>query len=270
MKKTLTILLIFCSVLVFGQTSMRNGLRDVWRMEDNVNGVKGNDGTATDVTYTGTGVRGSAARFNGTSSYIDNNDLIDFSTVDRFTVAMWVRGTSISSDAIFAKYSGSDRSVLVQALADGSNQRFRVIISTDGTYSSSTAIDYRDETRAINTSSWIHLAFSFDAGTLKMYHNGVNITGDVTKTEDASITTVHDSALDVITGGGIDSGGSPTSFWDGDIDEEIIVYRALTDLEVKNLYNLDEGLLMVYENYMNDGDYEKFNNYAKEYFALNK
>lgn len=254
MKSLLIILLLFYSTMVFGQTSMRNGLIDVWRMENNANGVKGNNGTPTDITYT-TGKKGNAAVLNGTSSKID---LGDISLSYPFSVSAWVKhnGTTANSNIVSVS-SGTDAFYHTVFLDYNGGVNDNIVIrSYDGTV--------RDDAYQYNftSSEWLHIvAIWVSATSRKLYFNG-NLVASGT-------ISVSGIGFDNSTIG-VSADNTPTNYFGGNIDEVTVAKREYTTLEVKNLYNSGDGILMVYENYLKDGDYEKFDNYAKEYFALNK
>ena len=74
-------------------------------------------------------------------------------------------------------------------------QTMRVPISTNGSFGSTTAKDYRGS-QTLFDGNVRSCGFFFDAGTLELFVDGVKDTS-VTKFYDASITTIHNATIPV-------------------------------------------------------------------------
>ena len=76
------------------------------------------------------------------------------------------------------------------------------------------------------TDTWYHIAMVFDSGTVKVYVNGSLYDQDYA----AGVATLPDLSNNMTLGGG------PTGYFNGKLDDVRIYDRALTDLEVEDIY----------------------------------
>jgi len=266
MRRIITILLVFCSLISVGQfrlptVNLRNGLVMYMKFEETIGTTafdetkNSNDGTINGATINQTGKIGKCYSYNGTSNSIAIGNIgISYP----FCVSSWVKHNGTTSNSnIFSASSGTDafyHSVYLD-YNGGVNDNI-VIRSYDGTV--------RDNAYQYNFTSgeWLHIVAVWESAiSRKLYFNGALVaTGTI---------SVSGIGLENVTIG-VSADNTPTNYFGGYIDDTSVYYRALSLIGVKQLYNSGNGLLYVYENYLNDGDFEKFNNYAKEYFALNK
>ena len=94
--------------------------------------------------------------------------------------------------------------------------------ATSKTYDSSiTAFD----------STWHHVAFTWDAGTLELYVDGVKDTS-VTKTADNAVTSIRTTTAALTIGNGTNN-----FYFDGNIDEVAVWNTTLTDAQITAIYN---------------------------------
>ena len=118
---------------------------------------------------------------------------------------------------------------------------------------------------SLNT--WVHYVVTYNGNSLpsgiKMYKDGVSQT----------VTTVA-SNLDgsIITNEDVFFGKRPSNiqYLTGLLDEYIVCGRELKDIEVKQLYNSDSGLLYVQENFKNGKiSFHEYLAYYLEYLKYN-
>lgn len=117
---------------------------------------------------------------------------------------------------------------------DQSNEkRMRVLLSSTGAYGSTTSKDYLT-TAEVFDNSWHLYGFSWDSGTLKLYVDGREQT--VTKTYDASFTSIFNTSSDIIVGARIIS-NVPSGFYTGQVGEYYVYKRTVSPSGVSILYN---------------------------------
>lgn len=105
------------------------------------------------------------------------------------------------------------------------NANLRILIDSDG--SLTTYKDYLSPSSVFDNANWNFVGFTFDNGTLTLYHNGVEISSP-TKTVDNSFSSVDDQTSGVCISGGNDgTNGKPNStilnnaqFWDKALSAE--------------------------------------------------
>ena len=166
--------------------------------------------------------------FNGTSDNIRIADSESLSPTSAMTAVCWVKGAA-SNHSILTKYevATANRSYALSCGGYAPFNKFRAVISSDGLFTA----NYKVYESSIITfdSNWHLIGFSFDAGTLKLYSDGVEDV-NLTKYVDHAITTIHNSTADVMVGCYLSS-DTPTSFFAGDIAKARIYNRALTPSE---------------------------------------
>ena len=157
-------------------------------------------------------------------------DSESLSPTSTMTGMVWVKGAEQSEKGILSHYDigTSQRSSVLWT----NNDVFTVIISDNGAYTdhikkySSSIVAFDD--------TWHLVGFTFDAGTLKLFVDGVEDTNP-TKTADDAITTIHNSTSDVMVGCFLNS-DTPLNFFNGDISGAKMWNRALSSAEVLLLY----------------------------------
>ena len=188
----------------------------------------GNDLTNNNtVTFQATNaVIGSAANFVAASSMslTDADVAAHTPSLTNFSVGCWFRREidSGSNEGMVAKYDagdGADRSYLLYVTA-ADKAGFVVDCGTEVGSVDGPAL-------LLNT--WYHLVGTFDGSNQYVYLDGVEI-----ETEANSGTMVD--ATEPFTVGGWSSAGSPTAFFDGQIDQVFVIGRTLSENEVRWLY----------------------------------
>jgi len=145
---------------------------------------------------------------------------------------IWVKGGTGGQRFILSHY---DYGINQRAfcLATYTN-KLGCYMSDDGTLDAGHAKYYVSSIVSLDN-IWHLVGFTFDAGTLKLYIDGVEDTNP-TKTEDDAITTIHNSTADIMVGCFLNS-DAPADFFGGDLSGAKIYNRALSPQEVKSLYD---------------------------------
>lgn len=181
-------------------------------------------------TYTGNGSTqaiegkiGTAASFNGSSSYINLGNASSLVSTD-FTFSAWVKTTSTStifliSSAVNPYYS----KIGVRSEGDG---RLRCVY---GNYTSNEG-NFYSTFNTINNGNWHHVVYFINQTTAKLY-----INGSLDTTHTLTVTPTINGNLEV--GSLYNTGASSrSSYWDGAIDQVRIFNKELSSSEVTTLY----------------------------------
>ena len=189
--------------------------------------TKGNHGTDTDVTYDG-----KTATFNGSSSQIDcgNNDAFTFgngTTDSPFTITAWVKREGIGGDdficGIFDAFQSeylfwftSDDELKVQLCSDGGTTD-RIFFTSDST---------------VADTSWHHVAFVYEGDKTNgtFYLDGQEFAN--TRTTGGSYVAMKNTTGHFRWG----VADAVSSYFDGSIDNPIVLNTALTQPEIQELY----------------------------------
>jgi len=203
-------------------TFIRDGLKAYWRFDE------GTGDTAYDThhiaysTNSGGSRYGNALSFDGVDDYIQ---VPDNSTLEpsQITVSAWIKVNKIDAnqDIVAKRYSSPTGSYTSYRLVIRSSGTFEFwVVNTDGV---------RDvaSTSAI-ANEWIHLVGVYDGFDIKIYVNGElkdteSLTGDI---------RYDDNPLRIASLDGTNC------MFDGLIDDVRIYNRALTETEIRGLYNL--------------------------------
>ena len=109
----------------------------------------------------------------------------------------------------------------------------RVLLSRTGTYSSTTSNDYLTTVNVFDN-QWHLYGFDWNAGSLRLDVDG--IPQSVTKTHDASFTSIFKSSSDIIIGARITS-NIPSGYYTGEVGEYYVFGRSTSPAESSILYN---------------------------------
>ena len=158
----------------------------------------------------------------------------DINTLNLSNLSAFVWAKAPCESYIIGQYDTglSDRGWLIGT--DQSNEkRMRVLLSSDGLYGEGHSKDYLS-TADVFDNSWHLYGFSWDSGTLRLFVDGLEQA--VTKTHDASFTSIFDSSSDIIVGARIIS-NVPSGFYTGQVGEYYIYKRTVSQSEGSILYN---------------------------------
>lgn len=207
-----------------------NGLVGYWPFTGNAadSSGNGNNGTVNGATLTTDryGNANKAYSYDGSSSYINvpNSSSLQFN--GGITISTWLNASSSPSPVSYWFSKGSDGGTPYSWISNliGSTKIMNI-----GVYDNSNNYVGVSSNTALQLNTWINFAVTFDGINAKAYVNGV-----LENTISCSYNTFA-NAYDLTFGRRYNS-GSPY-FWDGKIDDFGIWNRALSEPEIKRLYN---------------------------------
>ena len=166
--------------------------------------------------------KANAFYFDGVNDYVDcgNNESLDLSVTDAFSIGAWVNAYSFP-DLQTRIVCGKENQVIL----DQMNGFWRIYFYGDN--------DTHNLTGSYaQTNVWVHLVGTYDAeeGILKLYLNG-----EQDATEDCNNDTIDAAKFSNVHIGAKTVGFRP---WHGMIAEVWIYNRALSEEEIKAIYNL--------------------------------
>lgn len=199
--------------------ALTDGLIEYWKLDGNSNGIFGNNGTDTSITYnSGNGKLIQGAGFNGTASNISITHSSSFNTNNIISASAWCYPTTNTRyEPILTKYSLLDSTKGWEMSNNAGTPRCILRGSLLNVTGSS----------GFTLNAWNHIAFTYNGTTLTLYLNGVSVG-----TNTGSSTT--DSSVNIRIGTRND--GNATDWFTGNIDECCFWNRALSADEVKDLY----------------------------------
>lgn len=215
------------------------GLVGYWRLND-ANAVAAALGAAPDGSYNGgytqaqagaTTDQDNAASFNGSTGYVlvpqSANDP-GLSVGDVFTVSAFVKPSLLGAGVYQCIISGNRQDFT-------GNARFYLRVNPDGTleldkYATAGIVV---STEAVDTSRFWHVLVTKNGAAVKLYLDGVDVTGPVT---DATLGSVSGTPWTIGCSRDGASGGSLGDFFHGALDEVFVLNRALTAAQVSSLY----------------------------------
>lgn len=165
----------------------------------------------------------------GTNEFATCGDVGTLNNASAFTVSCWVYVATANKSGNQAIFSvgptGNDQIRLFK----GSSQEIRMDIKNGG----SGTILTTTASNPITINSWNHVAFTFAAGTGKIYING---TLKATSTSFPSSTYTYDGATDDTFNMGR-LRYLNTHYWNGFLDEFAIWNATLSDADITSIYN---------------------------------
>jgi trimeric autotransporter adhesin len=202
--------------------------------DSSTNGFDGliKDASATnDIRYSEVGIFGQSLRANGNDAVRVSDDPI-LRITDDLSVSLWVKASSGANRVLASKWraSAGQRS---WKILNNSNAFIQVAVSQDGEEGTNWK-HYQSSLTAIDN-QWHHVAFTFEAGVLKLYVDGVEDLSPTLLRNDA-ITTIASTAADLVLGAELDSGDALANYMTGSLDEVSIWSRVLSAAEVLELY----------------------------------
>ncbi len=213
---------------------MVGDIRGMWSFNEtsgNVSdaSVKGITLTATSsggVTYSTSGVRGTALTFNGTTGYLTCTNANCGGT------SKLASGGKTWSLGAWVKTSGSTNQMIISKFNSGvAGEYFLYINSIGKAIFSINASPDATSTRSINDGVWHHVVATYDGVNSKVY-----IDGQLEASQPHS-QTIPDNNLDFAIGAYFSS-GSPADFFNGSIDEPFVTANTLTGSEIAHIYQV--------------------------------
>ncbi|WP_214107069.1 LamG-like jellyroll fold domain-containing protein [Acrocarpospora catenulata] len=188
----------------------------------------GNTGTASGTTWAA-GKYGQALTFNGTSNWVTVNDAASLRLTNKMTVEAWVKPSSTSGwRSVVAKEGTTDTNyALYSSVSSGPSGPVGPLTYVQV---GSTA-DAAGATAALSTTSWSHIAGTYDGTTIKTYVNGVLAAQATTS---GNLVT---STLPLRIGGNSIYG----EYFKGLIDEVRIYNAVLTQGQIQSDMNTPVG-----------------------------
>jgi len=181
-----------------------------------------NHGVVYGASYTTgrTGKENDAMNFDGVDDYIEAPNSESLNITEEITISAWVKPEKVDEARIVRKSTASGASQAYALLLDPNNYVWFYIYDN-------TATGHHDvkSTTALETNKWYYVAGVFDGRYMKVYVNGtLERTLDI-----GEITTIRLNS-DPLTIGGT------YRIFDGAIGEVRIYNRALSEIEIKQLY----------------------------------
>jgi hypothetical protein len=169
-------------------------------------------------TYT-TGKYSDAINLNGTSQYavVSDSTFLEGSS-GNISVFCWVKITDFSSEL-------NQHAVSKWTASNG----WRLVLQSTGNILVSLAATNVGRGSGIPTGSWVHIGFTYNNSTLKVYYNGSQAGTDATV---SSATLANSQEMHI----GKRSSGTD-GYVKGQIDEVNVWQRVLSSTEVSTLYN---------------------------------
>ena len=181
-------------------------------------------------------------------------------TLTSFSVALWFKSPLVAGDPVptFFEIGKSDdltwgnfKLTLNRTSATADSLLFHTFFLKSGVLWSAQTVEYSNKTFAIN--SWMHLVFEYDATTskYKIYKNGVHVlAGASVENRYANDQSVPLGNLAFANADKINIGawrskseGTATDAWmgwfKGNLDEMRVYDKALSDTEVKDLFDAE-------------------------------
>lgn len=180
------------------------------------------------------GNRNSAYRFDGVDDYISvpHNDLLNLS--DNFSISLWANVASVQSpedgiNDILRKWNGNAEGYpfsisYLNPLADDFQEDRILYARYDGQQCDNSAISHSPQ---ITNDRYIHIVMIREGNKIRTYIDN-EMTGEVTDPTTCSTANTADMT--------IGARGNLVRFFKGRIDDIRLYDRALTDIEIANLY----------------------------------
>lgn len=227
------------------QHPLSRGLRGRWLFNEgagsrltDISG-NGNHGVITDVDFTTAwsgSPQGGSLSIDGTNDHVlvpRSNSLRPFTSISVVAWANSVGTTGFEYVAAHYLTTGDQRSWGMLTDID-TGDRLQVTLSGNGTFGAGSTIEYQSQVGFVAfEGAWHQIGFTFDgpSSTLRLYLDGRLDDSPVVVTDDG-ITSLHDSTADLFFG----ARGAPSSFLTGSLSDVSIYDRALTRLEMQQLY----------------------------------
>ena len=174
----------------------------------------------------------------GVNDIVSIPDSAALSVTDDLTVFLWVKGAS--QGRIFMShydYGAGQRAWVVSGGDGGNSDHLYIIISDDGSYDAGHLKRYTGTDTVVLDNTWHSAAFTFEGGDLKLFVDGIEQTTLVKDADDA-ITTIHDCTKSLVIGNYWNN--EPTfggSWFNGGLDNAMVIDRVLTPAEITTLHN---------------------------------
>lgn len=206
-------------------------------------GNKGYDGTIYGATWTSDGMYGGAYSFDGVNDRISFTNTEDAYEGDNFTVAFWMYSNYHTAAHRFVvskeRYGGTfENWYFYHRDSDGSNADKLIFVVENGSVEVTA-----DSNDVVSTGAWHHIAGVRNTTHVLLYVDGV-LQSDMPKLTNSN--EVQDNLICIGTG----RCATPEAYWfNGTVDEFMIINRSLTSAEISSIYH---------------GEYERFHGYGNQ------
>jgi hypothetical protein len=172
------------------------------------------------------GVIGQAIHFDGEDDHIRAHMPFTFDTPEAWTVALWIRRDGVDETSL--------RMAVSRAFGSQSRNTYELYFhdwETDGPvllYLGATTLLGTDRIAAPAeqpTEQWIHVAGTWDGQLIRLWVAGLQVAS-------LGLASVGFDDHDLIIGADENSGGPPSNFFDGSLDDLRIYGRTLTSDEI--------------------------------------
>mgnify|MGYP000548297286 CR=1 FL=1 len=186
--------------------------------------IYGNDGTIYGATWTKEGYIRGCLDFDGVDDYLNCGGDHSLDCTNAITISEWLYARS------FTHEGGGD---FPTSICKG-NDYYRVFFNqygtitfrlNNGSYVTATGEE-------IDTNKWYHIVTTWDGNLMKIYANGIDVTDDI-----YTISPPLQKGLNLIIG---DVDITYNRKWNGLIDEVKIYAKALTESEVRAMYEMEK------------------------------
>lgn len=169
--------------------------------------------------------------YQGVNQYVDYGSPVALQLTGPMTVSVWLQAAPQDDRIVIGKWlsAGNQRGWGIRSGQAGTADLLEVILSANGT---TVAKQYRTSV-AMLTSAWRHFAFTYDAGTLRLFIDGSEDMA-VVRVIDNAILSIHNSTGHMVTGALI----MPlAAVYTGHQDEVSMWDAALTPAQVAEIYD---------------------------------
>jgi prepilin-type N-terminal cleavage/methylation domain-containing protein len=197
-------------------------------------------------------VSGSCLNFDGSTQYVSipYNSVFNFGSA--MTAMVWVKGGAQDTKYILNQVNLSTNvSWAITTTAgsfDSSINKFRVIVSDNGTFSSGHRKQYYAN-NIVFDNNWHLIGFTWNSGDLILYVDGV--VASITKYANDAITSIYNSSTNLLIGCDL-TNNSPTNYFTGQIDEARLYNVAIPISQIKKQYYAGLNSLLASGNITNE------------------
>ena len=189
-------------------------------------------GTITGATYaTGPScVYGSCLALSGTAQYVTVAHGVTPVFTSKMTAFAWVKGAAQTNKAIVGQLdTNAQRSWMIYS---GTGGALRVLLSADGAIVNSK--DYITTVALPFDNKWRLVGFTFNAGTLSLYVDGV--VAAVTQTVNGTCASLYDSTAALTMGCDLAT-GVQSNLFTGNLDEIRLYNETIPTAQIKEIYH---------------------------------
>jgi len=166
--------------------------------------------------------------FDGTNDSINLGDNLDLEFNTAFSIFSWVKTSDITNQgAVLDKYSGTGNEREYSVRINAQKLKISFGDPSDGTFEG----NYESDNNVISeVGKWYHVGYTYNAGTVKTYLNGVEASGSTTNGSIPS--SLYNGSSEAHIGG--DEGNSVP--FEGDISDVRVYSEALSASDIWSLY----------------------------------